>query len=188
MSTKFKNQYRIKSARLQHWDYGSNAAYFITICTANKAHYFGEVVEGKMQLSEIGRFAEKCWHEIPEHFPFAVLDGFVVMPNHVHGIIVIDKPVGMQTVETQNIASLPTHENIASLQQNQNKFGPQSQNLAAIVRGYKIGVTKLAKSLQISFAWQARFYDHVIREDSYFRIAEYIQNNPLKWQDDEYYL
>ncbi|NOU20894.1 MAG: hypothetical protein HOO93_03745 [Methyloglobulus sp.] len=175
MTTKFNNQYRIKSTRLRYWDYGSNAAYFVTICTANKTHYFGEVVEGKMQLSQIGRFAEKCWHEIPEHFPFVALDGFVAMPNHVHGIIVINKPV-----ETQDFASL---------RQNHNKFGPQSQNLASIVRGYKIGVTKHAKFLQIRFAWQARFYDHVIRdEDSYFRIAEYIQINPLQWQDDEYYL
>jgi REP element-mobilizing transposase RayT len=151
---------------LQHWDYGSNAVYFVAICTANKTHYFGEVVEGKMQLSEIGRFAEQCWYEIPEHFPFVALDGFVVMPNHVHGIIVIDKPVETHIVETQDFVPL---------RQNQNKFGPQSQNLASIVRGYKIGVTKHAKLLQISFAWQARFHDHIIRdEDSYFRIAEYI--------------
>jgi REP element-mobilizing transposase RayT len=176
MMDKFQNKYRVKSARLQNWNYGWNAAYFVTICIADRACYFGDVVHGEMQLSAIGHWAEKCWLEIPDHFPFVILDGFVVMPNHVHGIIIIDKPVA---VETQDIASL----------QSQNKFGPQSKNLASIVRGYKIGVTKYAKSMQINFAWQPRFHEHIIRnEESYLRIAEYIQNNPLRWQEDKYHV
>jgi len=173
---KFKNQYRTKSTRLQYWNYGWNATYFVTICTANRKHYFGEVVQGKMQLSDIGRCAEKCWNEIPEHFPFVILDGFVVMPNHVHGIIIINKPV-----ETQNIASLLPSKP-------QNKFGVQSQNLASIVRGFKIGVTKYAKSMKINFAWQPRYHEHIIRnEESYLKIVEYIKTNPLRWQEDRYY-
>ncbi|MDP2902326.1 MAG: hypothetical protein Q8N96_04365 [Methylovulum sp.] len=179
---KFKKQYRTKSTRLQYWNYGWNAAYFVTICTANRKHYFGEVVQGEMQLSDIGRCAEKCWNEIPEHFPFVILDGFVVMPNHVHGIIIINKP--MTTVETQEPQET---QNIASLQP-QNKFGAQSQNLAAIIRGFKIGVTKYAKSMQLNFAWQPRFHEHIIRnEESYLKIADYIQTNPLRWQEDRYY-
>ena len=98
------------------------------------------------------------------------------MPNHVHGIIIIDKPVETQNVETQNIASL------------QNKFGPQSQNLASVVRGYKIGVTKHANPLHINFTWQPRFHEHIIRnEETYLKISEYIQDNPRKWQEDKYY-
>lgn len=89
---KFNNKYRIPSARLQTWDYGNNGSYFITICTKNREHYFGKITEGEMIVSEIGFFAKKYWHEIPEHFPFVNLDEFVVMPNHVHGIIIIDKP------------------------------------------------------------------------------------------------
>lgn len=89
---KFNNKYRIPSARLQTWDYGNNGLYFITICTKNRENYFGKITEGEMMLSEIGFLANKYWHEIPEHFPFMKLNEFVVMPNHVHGIIIIDKP------------------------------------------------------------------------------------------------
>ncbi len=131
------------------------------------------------------------------------------MPNHVHGIIRIDKPV----VETQNIASQSTNQpesietqhfasqstnqpesietqHFASLpnpQLNENKFGPQSKNLASIVRGFKIGVTKFAKSKHIKFAWQPRFHDHIIRnEKSYQNIANYIENNPKNWVEDKF--
>ena len=112
MSDKFQNQFRIQSARAQWWNYGWNAAYFITICTAHREHFFGEIIpvetghcpvstidpftnidnQNAMQLSEIGRLAEKFWWSIPEHFPFVKLDAFVVMPNHIHGILMIDKP------------------------------------------------------------------------------------------------
>ncbi len=88
---KFQNKYRIPSARLQNWDYGRNAAYFITICTENREHFFGEIINDKMKLSEIGFIAEKYWLEIPDQFPYAKLDVHVVMPNHVHGILIIDK-------------------------------------------------------------------------------------------------
>ncbi len=88
---KFQNKYRVPSARLQNWDYGRNAAYFVTICTADREHYFGKIENEEMILSEIGKNAYECWLEIPEHFPFVKLDVHVVMPNHVHGIIVIDK-------------------------------------------------------------------------------------------------
>lgn len=88
---KFENKYRIPSARAQWWDYGSNAPYFITICTKNREHFFGEIKDGKMVLSGIGRMAYVFWMEIPVHFSFVVLDEFVVMPNHIHRIIIIDK-------------------------------------------------------------------------------------------------
>ena len=91
---KFQNKYRIPSTRLQNWNYGWNGAYFITICTENRNHYFGEIAEGKLMFSEIGSIVEKYWLEIPGNFPYAKLDVHVVMPNHVHGIIIIDKPDG----------------------------------------------------------------------------------------------
>jgi len=94
MSKKYANKYRIKSTRLQNWDYGWNAAYFVTICTADQKCFFGKIRNGKMQLSETGRWADKFWHEIPNHFSFVRLGAFVVMPNHIHGIVVIDKPWG----------------------------------------------------------------------------------------------
>lgn len=182
---KFRGKYRIPSARWAAWDYGSNAAYFITICTANRAHDFGEIAVGAMALTPLGQAAVDCWNEIPAHFPFVVLDEFVVMPNHVHGVLVIDKPDDHHdaTVETQNFASLQQPP-----ESPQNRFGPQSQNLASIVRGYKIGVTKFARESNVPFAWQARYHDHVIRNpDEHERIRRYILTNPQKWAEDKFY-
>ncbi len=185
MSDRFKNKYRIESTRLKHWDYGWNATYFITICTKNRECFFGDVVDGDMVLNEIGKIANDCWLEIPEHFPFVKLGNHVIMPNHVHGIVVIDKPDDGRNdgrnVETQNFASLQ------SVSSTKNKFGPQSKNLASIIRGFKIGVTKNARLIKPDFAWQSRFHDHIIRDDaSFHRISEYIINNPLNWSDDQF--
>lgn len=169
---KYQNKYRIETTRLAGWDYGSNALYYITINTKNRGHYFGKIVDKEMHLTNVGLAANDCWQEIPKHFSFVVLEKFVVMPDHVHGIIRINKPVGMD-VETQNFVSLPYKKN---------KFGPQSNNLASILRGYKIGVTNFAKSHNIFFCWQRGYHDHIIRnERSFYAISKYIENNPGKW-------
>lgn len=89
--TKYKNKYRIESTRLQNWNYAWNAVYFVTICTKNREHYFGEIENEDMVLSDIGKISDRYWHEIPQHFSFVKLDVFVVIPNHIHGIIIIDK-------------------------------------------------------------------------------------------------
>ena len=89
---KFQSKYRIPSSRMQNWDYSWNGPYFVTICTANKVCYFGKIINGEMHLSDLGELANKYFAEIPEHFPYVHLNAFVVMPNHVHGIIIIDKP------------------------------------------------------------------------------------------------
>lgn len=109
MQNNFKNKYRIPSTRLQTWDYSKNGAYFITICTQNREHFFGNIQNGMMQLSEIGKLAERYWLEIPEHFPFVELGNFVVMPNHFHGILIINNIPN--SVETRFIASNNCHEN-----------------------------------------------------------------------------
>jgi REP element-mobilizing transposase RayT len=183
---KFRNKYRIQSARLPNWDYGRNGAYFVTICTANRECYFGDVANGEMKFSGIGELANKYWLEIPEHFPFVKLDAHVVMPNHVHGIIIIDKPGGLgAAVEAQNFAPPQSPQPPLKPPQPKNKFGPQSQNLASIIRGYKTGVTKYARINHIDFAWQSRFHDHIIRNDGeYWRIKQYIIDNPRNWKGD----
>lgn len=220
MSEKFRNKYRIESTRMQSWDYGSNAAYFVTICTKNRKHYFGDVIETQnlvspqqpnlvsypqqpnianrfqMQLSEIGKIANQNWLAIPDHFPFVKLGNHVIMPNHMHGIIIIDKP--MDPVQTQNFASLlhQTENNapvektqsIASLPSSTNKFGPQSKNLASIIRGYKSSVKTYATMNTIDFTWQPLFHDHIIKNDNAFhRISEYIFNNPMNWKKDTFH-
>ena len=95
-SEKFRGKYRVPSSRLRNYDYGRNGAYFVTIVTKNRQNFFGEFQNGKMVLSEMGKMAKKYWYEIPRHFPFVRLDAFVVMPNHIHGIlwIVRDKQPG----------------------------------------------------------------------------------------------
>jgi len=195
---KYRNKYRIPSARASWWDYGRNAAYFVTICTQNRECWFGEITDGVMGLSGIGHIANSCWYETPNHFPFVELGAHIVMPNHVHGIIIINKPddgrndghndgrtVGTQNfVETQNIASLQRPDT----NKPKNQFGPQSQNLASIIRGFKTGVTKHARQINPDFTWQSRYHDHIIRDEkSYHNITQYIINNPLKWQEDKFY-
>ncbi len=87
---KFKGKYRIPSTRLQNWNYGWNGAYFITICTKNRIHYFGKVVNGRMQFSHIGIVADILWYEIKNHADHIELGEFVVMPNHIHGILILN--------------------------------------------------------------------------------------------------
>jgi len=159
--------------------------YFVTICTKNREEFFGEIIDGKMILNEIGKIAENCLQEIPQHFPHANASEFVVMPNHVHVVIEINWNNIQQCVETQNFASLQCLTDFASLPCPQNKFGSQSKNLASIIRGFKIGVKKYATINDLNFTWQPRFYDHVIRNDeSLNKIREYIQTNPEMWERD----
>ena len=91
MADKFQNKYRIPSARHPNWDYGTNGAYFITICTKDRQYFFGESENGKMKLSTVGAIAQGFWYEIPKHFPFIELGEFVVMPNHIHGVLILNK-------------------------------------------------------------------------------------------------
>ena len=121
---KFQNKYRIPSARLESWDYGVNGAYFITICTDKMQHYFGEVFEREMQLNELGKLARDLWQEITNQFPYVELGNFVIMPNHMHGILIINKSV---SVETRFIASPPENANTNS-PLNNNDIDPQLNN------------------------------------------------------------
>lgn len=162
---KFQGKYRIESIRAQWWDYTNNGAYFITICTKDRNHFFGKIEDGKMILLPIGQIAQQCWDEIPEHFPFVRLGAFVVMPDHIHGILFIEK----DQKETQNFVSP--------------QFGPQSKNLASIIRGYKVGVTKFSRKINPQFGWQSLYYDRIIFDwDAVERISKYIEDNPGNWE------
>jgi putative transposase len=93
-----KQEFQRQSIRLENYDYSSNGAYFVTICTAQRLHLFGEIIDATMHLNDFGQIAQNCWLELPNHFPQVVLDKFVVMPNHVHGIILIqqsDEPMAV---------------------------------------------------------------------------------------------
>lgn len=195
MSDTFKNKYRVSSARWQDWDYRTNAAYFITICTKNKAHYFGEINNGRIQLSNVGILADVFWHEIKNHADNVILDAFIVMPNHIHGIIVLDNKetdVTNPNVETRHALSLPPQTEInpqPTKTIGQNRFQNQGKNsISSIIGSYKAAVTKHANRLGYEFAWQTRFHDHIIRDAiSYQRITDYINSNPLNWKNDKFY-
>lgn len=168
----YKNKYNLESTRLQNWDYSWSGYYFITICTKEKKHFFGTVEAGKIILNEMGKIAEKFWLEIPAHFSNVTLDKFVIMPNHMHGILIIDKN------KDNNI-------NIGI-----NRFQNQGKNsISSIIGSYKSICTKNINKTQneVFFAWQTRFHDHIIRDKKALdNIRKYIENNPLNWENDSY--
>ena len=241
---KFQNKYRIPSARLQNWDYGSNAAYFVTICTKNMEYFFGNIVEtpnlgvctgddnddmvetpnlgvsdntgapeNEMQLSEIGKMADHFWNEIPNHFPFVELDEYIVMPNHVHGILIIDKMDGNGIVETPNLGvstgnnndDMAETPNLGVCTGNDDNDGIiadgiaipataaasekwKSATLGVIINQYKRICTIESRKINRYFAWQSRFHDHIIRDAMELeRIRNYIVNNPRNWKEDKFY-
>ncbi|QBO59170.1 transposase [Chryseobacterium salivictor] len=215
----FNNKYRISSARLQSWDYGKAGFYFITICTHDRAHFFGKITKGKMQLSDLGRIAEREWLKTFELRPDMNLfmGEFVVMPNHFHAIIGIgeneynmkresgdgdgngngngngDCRDAMHCVSTVVVNPIGVVNPIATVDPtnipitSKNQFGPQSKNLASIIRGFKSSVTVAARQINPDFQWQPRFHDHIIRNEGEFeRISQYIINNPEKWDNDQF--
>lgn len=196
MAEKYQSKYRIASARRPGWDYGANAAYFVTICAKNRQMFFGDITAGEMALSDIGQWADRYWQDIPAHFPFVRLGAFVVMPNHVHGIVVIEKPEPPDSNESEPESSvtsaLPVETpdsgvstgNTAAASK---KWKPGT--LGVIINQYKRAVTIAARKIDPEFGWQARFHDHIIRNRASFdRISQYIQNNPQNWVDDKFYL
>ena len=174
---KFQNTYRIPSSRLQHWDYRWTGAYFITICTKDKQHYFGDIENDKMKLSNVGILADVYWHEITNHTKNVELGEFAVMPNHIHGILILnDDTNGIKMQHAIN-----KHKHMSNI-------SPKSNSISTIIRSYKSAVTKHAHHLGFEFQWQDRFHDHIIRnEDSFQTITNYIINNPANWQVDKFY-
>lgn len=173
----FRNKYRIPSARLAGWDYTASGMYFVTICTKNRIPWFGEIRNGYVCLSDIGSIAWRCWQEIPQHFPRVTLDGFIVMPNHVHCLLYLGESfVGaVDGVETPYIASLPA--------------SPDMVSLSTIMGTYKAAVRRwCTKNGYPEFVWQARFYDHISRHpDATVRIQRYIRENPQQWHEDDFH-
>src|SRR5688572_10456660 len=162
---KYRNKYRIPSTRLQNWDYGANGTYFITICTKDREHYFGKISNGVVQLNELGLLAQKYWLEIPQHFPFVELGNFVIMPNHTHGILIIDKSFdnAVETLQCNVSTIADTNRNNAGKNERMAKISPVPGSVPTIIRSYKSVVSKNARKIHVDFGWQTRFYDHIIR-------------------------
>lgn len=136
-----------------------------------------------MQLSDIGKVANELWNKIPRQFPYVILDEFVVMPNHVHGLIVIDKPEHTAAMNEDAIHRVSTGGGITGIN------NPMlNQNLSRIIRWYKGRVTHSVREENRDFKWQTRFHDHIVRnQKSLDKIRNYIQNNPATWKDDKFF-
>jgi putative transposase len=150
-----------KSPRLKGYDYSQAGAYFVTICTEGRQHLFGEIENSAMQLSEVGKLCIERWDDLPNHFPSIELDGFVVTPNHVHGVLLLTD------------------------------IHPEKKpNLSTIISSYKAAVTRHVHRLNLleGQIWQHRFNDHIIRNDhSLNYIRNYVATNPERWEQDSFY-
>jgi REP element-mobilizing transposase RayT len=157
-----------RSLRLRNYDYAGNGAYFVTLCVHRRQPLFGRIVDGAVRLNDAGRVAHDEWLSIAQIRPGVTADIFVIMPNHMHGIIVI---------ASSAILDSPCR---------------RRSLLGDIVRGYKSAVTGRLRALSNTpelVVWQRNYHEHVIRnEASFTQIAEYIQTNPLKWVEDTYYV
>lgn len=183
-----------KPNRLPCYDYSLPGWYFITICTKDKQEWFGKVIRNKMLLNKYGKIAKQCWQEIPNYFDNIIIDVYQIMPNHIHGIIIILMPdkslppffnyddyvIDNRYVGTSRDLSLPT-----GINNNHGNF----RNTMLISR--ITGIFKMQTSKRIhklggnDFVWQRSFYDEIIRnERSLYNIRNYIINNPINWDND----
>ena len=206
--TLFNNKFRIESTRLKGHDYSHAGEYFVTICTNNHKCLFGAVIEEKTRSSPVGKIAKNYWEKIPKHFHNIELDEFVIMPNHVHGIIIIndncrnvkkdhgrDVQLNVST-EGINIFCYKNELNVSTgginiLPQNDlnvsTEVSPKRGTLSVIIRTYKAAVTTECRRKGYNeFQWQPRFYEHIIRDEKDLQnIHDYIVNNPIKWYSDK---
>jgi putative transposase len=176
MPDKKTKHYR-NSIRLPNYDYTQAGAYFITLVTNNREYLFGEVDHSQMHLSSIGNVVQEVWKSIPIHFPHATENHFVIMPNHIHGIIIVG---------ARRAVPLPT--NIQIFEQ----FGrPVKGSIPTIIRSFKSEATRRVNILRQTPGgklWQRNYYEHIIRNEEEFQsVVDYILTNPMNWHDDTYF-
>jgi putative transposase len=153
-----------RSMRLGGYDYSEPGEYYVTLCVQDRVRAFGEVENGAMLLSDIGEIASSCWMEIPHHFLNVLLDEFVIMPDHMHGILILTRKdqVGVQYIEPRQENIEPQQDETLHINQYQ-KIIPGS--LSSIVRCYKAAVTRNCHRQGIQgFQWQRNYYEHIIRD------------------------
>jgi REP element-mobilizing transposase RayT len=165
-----------KSLHLNDYDYGRNGLYFITICTQNRSCLLGQISDNKMQLNDVGLMIENGWNNLPIRYPSMSLDAFVVMPNHIHGILKIDPCLVGESLAGSRSDSFKIH------------------SLHEVIGGFK-SITAVQYTRNISHQrelsagwklWQRGYYDHIIRDETELdRIRDYITNNPAQWEKDD---
>ncbi len=176
-----------KSIRLKDYDYSKEGMYFITICTYNKEGLFGKIIDGKMILNNVGEIVKRELLKTNEIRKNVKINNWVIMPNHIHFLIEIlggfpsGKP--LQNNSLKNVGVLP----LANPEKNQNKL--KANTIGSIVNQIKSKVTKeVRKETEIYSVWQRNYYENIIKnEEIYIKVSEYIENNPLKWEEDKYF-
>ncbi|MEI6684375.1 MAG: transposase [Bacteroidota bacterium] len=207
----FQGKYRVESTRLPGYDYSGDGYYFVTICVKDRGFYLGFVRDGNMYLNEYGMIVQQCWFDLPNHYTNLRLDEFVVMPNHIHGIMVIDNAgtggdnthtdrdngqveTGFKPVSTvdsphhvaRNAPDSPNH--VARNAPDSHTPIPGNHGLFEFVRALKTFSSRQINSVRGTkgrAVWQSRFYDRIIRdEEALQRVRSYIRNNPKAWSHD----
>jgi REP element-mobilizing transposase RayT len=162
-----------RSIRLREFDYTQNAAYFVTVCAAQRRCLFGEIVEGEVLLSPVGKVVNTIWQEGPSHFPGLVLNEWVVMPNHFHGIIVLPGTAASDEPGADQPRRI------------------QPRSLGVVIGGFKSAVSRRVAAddfAPIQPIWQRNYYERVIRNDRELdAIRQYIAANPAQWENDPEY-
>ncbi|MEM9951748.1 MAG: transposase [Chloroflexota bacterium] len=174
-----------KSPRLKGYDYTSDGAYFVTICTQERYLLFGNVVNSEMRHDSLGALARHHWLDLPNHFDTVELDYFVVMPNHFHGIVVINNYL-YEKVETGLTPTTNPIVGDAPVRPTKTKY----PTLGLIIGSFKAAVTREARKQNIFTGkiWQRNYHDHIIRdEDDLNRLRQYVVYNPAKWEEDRFY-
>lgn len=179
-----------RSIRLPGYDRAQAGAYFLTVCTRNRRHLFGEITAGTSYLNPVGWLVKRCWLEIPQQFPFVELDAFVIMPDHVHGIVrIVERATGGVEVSDDLGARLELLLRAAPRSASgptMAAFGhPPPHALSAIVGSFKAAAARAinaGSSRSGMSIWQRNYHEHIIRnEDALRRIRRYIQTNPERW-------
>lgn len=163
-----------RSTRLQGFDYASNAAYVVTLCTHHRRPLFGTIVDGRMHPSWLGAIVEREWQRTAQLRRGVLLDAFILMPNHLHGILILNLPEDEQSDRTERVG----------------RFVAPSVGLGAIVRGFKSAVTAAVRKRQADLGqvWQRGYYDRIIRDEAELeRFRRYIADNPKQWELDRYF-
>lgn len=176
---------------MRGYDYAQDGFYFVTICVKNQIECFGSVSDSRMNLNEFGKIVENCWHDLINHYWNCRLDEFIIMPNHVHGIVEINNFARNHMYEGAGLKPARTDPPARTDLVNNNEKCDRAKlfkySLSEIIRGFKSFSSRRINEINQKnvFRWQRSFHDHIIRDEkSLWRIREYIKNNPSKWEVD----
>ena len=178
-------KYKRRSIRLRDYDYSQAGAYFVTICTQNHKCLFGEIVDGEMLLNNVGQVVQSIWLTLPERYAGVELDQYMIMPNHLHGIVVLagKQPKDSYTSKVPDRFEQYMYPKGPIYSTHQQELGLPAPALGEIIRTFKSLTTRFIRAAGASdFAWQGNYYDHIIRnDDDLDRIRQYMIDNPTRW-------